>query len=429
MSVYFELWAIAALGILAWLLFLVLFEPGLAYRLNAELPDARADAFLPLLSGVIDEPVLEIAHFEVLKNGAVFYPTELAAIRQATASVHIEAFIFHATPIGQRFVAALAERARAGVQVRIVVDAVGSMLTPDRFFDELRAAGGKVAWYQPLRWYTFKRYNNRTHRELIVVDGRVAFIGGAGIAAHWDSAEGETLPWRDTMVRLEGPAAAALQSVFLENWLESSGEVLVDESTFPSENRYRSPSISGERLGLVVGSNPSAGRSSRARLLFQLLLGGARASIRINSPYFLPDHALRRELIRAAQRGVEVTVVVPGRYNNHLLARYASRRYYGELLAAGVRIFEYQPGMIHAKTMIIDATWTVVGSTNFDSRSFELNDEVNLIVYDRTIAARFAGDFAEDLHWSKSVSLPEWRSRSLGERLLAVVGKVLERQE
>lgn len=425
----FDTIALLALLIIGGLLFLTLFEPGLEYKVNVDLPAPDSIDFFRLLSAVVDEPALEMLHVDVLKNGDRFYPAELDAIMHATTSIHLEAFIFHATPIGERFLNALTERARAGVTVRITVDAFGSMLTRDRFFAPLRAAGGHVVWYQPLRWYTLKRYNNRTHRELLVVDGNLAFIGGAGIASAWDTGVHAGAPWRDTMVRVTGPVVAALQTVFIENWLEGSGEILADKTVFPTDNRFEMPTVVGERLSLVVASSPTAGRGARARILFQLLIASARTELFINSPYFLPDRAMRRELLSAVARGVKVTVITPGKSNNHLLARCASRRFYGELIAGGVMLHEYQPGMIHAKILIVDQCWSVVGSTNFDCRSFELNDEVNLAVLDQGIATRLAVDFAIDLKHATQITLQDWKNRSIGERLLAIVGRLLERQE
>jgi cardiolipin synthase len=302
------------------------------------------------------------------------------------------------------------------------------MLMPDRYFSALRAAGGEVWWYQPLRWHTLKRFNNRTHRELIIVDGSIAFIGGAGIAAWWtDGAKGGP-PWRDTMVRVHGPLATALQTCFTENWLESSGEVLADAGDFPFASRDPDNAL-GDARGLVVMSTPSAGRATRARILFQVLLAASRHSIDVQSPYFLPDRGIRRELIGASKRGVKFRIMVPGRYNNHPIARCVSRRCYGELLAAGIGIYEYQPGMIHSKLLMVDEAWVVTGSTNFDNRSFGLNDEANLAVQDSSLASRAKEQFMADLESCKSITLEAWSRRSIGERLLAGVGSVLERQE
>ncbi|MDB5729005.1 MAG: phospholipase D/Transphosphatidylase [Noviherbaspirillum sp.] len=426
---YFNIFAFFAIGILAALTFVVLFEPGLAYRIDVPLPAPDTDDFFRLLGAVVDEPALDVANYDVLTDGAAFYSAELEAIRNATASIHLEAYIFHVTPIGKRFLDALTERAAQGIQVRVVVDAVGSMLTPNRFFDGLRAAGGRAVWYHPFRWYTLKRLNNRTHRELLVIDGLTGFIGGAGIATAWWEGEKGQRPWRDTMLRVDGPIAAALQTVFIENWLEGTGEILAGEGIFPACNRYQPPTSVGQKLSLVVASTPSAGRATRARILFQMLVAAARTSICVNSPYFLPDRAMRRELLRATRRGVQVTVIVPGKHNNHPMARRASRRHYGELLAGGVIIHEYEPGMIHAKIMIVDAIWSVIGSTNFDNRSFGLNDEVNLAVMDNDMATRLATDFALDLRSSRRVDFSEWARRPVTERLLALAGILIERHE
>jgi cardiolipin synthase len=425
----FNILALLSIGVVGALTFVVLFEPGLAYRIDVPLAAPDSEEFFRVLSAVVDEPALQIVDHEVLTDGHAFYAAQLEAISSAQSTVHLEAFIFHDTPIGDRFLAALTERAAAGVKVRVVVDAVGSMLTRDRYFAGLRNAGGEVAWYQPFRWYTLKRLNNRTHRELMVVDGKNGFIGGAGIGTAWAEGERGQRPWRDTVVRVSGPIAAALQTAFVENWLEAAGEILTDRVVYPAQNTHRQATVMHETLSIVVASAPSAGRATRARILFQMLLAAARSSICINSPYFLPDRALRRELLRAVQRGVKVTVIVPGVHNNHLMARVASRRHYGELLAGGVAIHEYEPGMIHAKILIVDGLWSVIGSTNFDNRSFGLNDEVNLAAMDRDLAQRLMVDFENDLGRSRCIDLPEWNRRSLGERALAMVGVVVERQE
>lgn len=418
-----------ALVIVAVLLFLVLFEPSLDYHINTALPAVDAERFLPLLSSLVDTTAHDVSGFTVLKNGSQFYTAELAAIQQAKSSVHLEAFIFHDTAIGLQFRAALAERAAAGVRVRVVVDAVGSMLTANAFFEPLRAAGAHVMWYQPLRWYTLKRFNNRTHRELLVVDGDQAFIGGAGIASAWDTGDHQKKPWRDTMVNIRGPAVTRLQAVFIENWLESSGEVLADDTVFPIRLYHDAPAGALHRSSLTVGSSPTGGRATRARILFQVLIAAARKTITINSPYFLPDKAMRRELMEAAKKGVAVTIITPGIYNNHPMTRHASRHCYGQLIESGVRIFEYQPGMIHAKILIVDSLWSVVGSTNFDNRSFGLNDEVNIAVMDGDLAQVLAHDFEQDLAHSAPVTLEAWRHRTATDRLIGAISSILQRQQ
>jgi len=424
----FDLLALMAMAVVVVLFLLVLFEPGLPYTIRATLPEPGSEEFPGLLATLVDTRLRGDSTVALLSGGSVFYQAELDAIAAARHSVHLEAYVFHSSAIAQRFVEALTERANHGVRVRLIIDAFGSVLLPDRYFAALRKAGGDVRWYQPLRWYTLKRFNNRTHRELVIVDGRIAFIGGAGIAAWWtDGADGGP-PWRDMMVRVEGPLATALQTCFMENWLESSGEVMADRGDFPFASRDPADAP-GDALGLVVISTPSAGRATRARILFQLLLAAARSSIAIQSPYFLPDRGIMRELTAAAKRGVQIRVMVPGRYNNHPMARRASRRRYGDLLKAGIGIHEYQPGMIHSKLLIVDELWVVTGSTNFDNRSFGLNDEVNLAVRDASLASRAKEQFTADLQSCEAITLDDWERRSLGERILASLGAVLERQE
>ena len=321
-------------------------------------------------------------------------------------------------------VEALTERAKAGVHVRLVLDAFGNLFVPRSAFRELVAAGGQVAWYQPFGFPALKRYNNRTHREILVIDGTTAFCGGAGIADWWTGDKGKP-PWRDSMYKVSGDLALSLQSTFAENWLESSGEILLIEAEFPAVS---SPRADRGTVGFVVASTPTAARSTRARVLFQCLIAAARESISINSPYFVPDKSTQRELIRAAERGVRVRVVAPGEWNNHGMTRRLSRRTYGPLLQAGVEIVEYQPSMIHRTALVVDSLWCVVGSTNFDNRSFGLNDEVNLALVDRAVASRLAEVFAMDLSGSRAITLEEWNRRGIFERALSFAGSLFVRQ-
>jgi cardiolipin synthase len=417
-----------AVGITLALFLLLLFEPGLPYRVTPSRATLDSRGFIHYLSAIVNAPLFSPGRLEVLSSGSEIYAAELAAMRAARRSIHLEVYLFLRGRVGDEVLGILADRARAGVAVRIVVDRIGSLATPERYFDALRQAGGEVRWYQPIAWYTLKRFNNRTHRDLLIVDGEAGFVGGVGVADYWIVPDASGRPWRDTMVRVTGDLVEGLQTSFAENWLESAGQVL-PESEFDladaGEPRVLSP---GAGCGMVVNSTPSAGRSTRARLLFQVLVASARKSINICSPYFLPDRSLAAELAHAAERGVAVTVLTPGKWNNHPIARLASRRRYGGLLKAGVRIYEYQPAMIHAKVFVVDSLWSVTGSTNFDNRSFGLNDEVNLAVLERGLTARLEADFARDLEQSRSISLQEWRRRPVGERVLAALGRLLERQ-
>jgi cardiolipin synthase A/B len=417
--------AVIAIAVLCFLLFLALFEPGLAYKIASPTTEPlESEDFLCVLEAVTDSKIHRRGRVEVLTNGEVFYEAELEAIRAAQHSVNIEAYIFQKGEVTQEFVEALMERARAGVKVRLVIDAIGSFATWESYFKELRAAGGRICWYHPFRWNTLAHLNNRTHREIIVVDGLVAFIGGAGFADHWYKGKGKNPRWRDTMFRIEGEPVTSLQAAFTENWLESSGEILTGREYYPSSE------IENEMETLVVDSAPGAGGSTRARILFQTLLASAQKSIHITTPYFLPDRSVRRELVSAIrERNVEVKIIVPGKHSDHMLTRSSSRRLFGDLLKAGAKIYEYEKSMIHAKTLMIDGLWSIVGTTNFDNRSFGLNDEINLAARDEKVTARIAEDFAADLAESREVSYEEWRHRSIFERAHELLGWVLERQQ
>jgi cardiolipin synthase len=416
------------LGFLSLMLFLALFEPPLPYRISKRPPlPLDSNQFRRLIAALGSGQFHPRNQIEVLANGEVYYEAELEAIRQARHSVNIEAYIFRKGRVARMVLDALSERARAGIEVNMVVDAVGSFTTWKSYFKDLCAAGGRVYFYHPIRWYNLPRINNRTHRELIVVDGKVGFIGGAGFGDHWrydQGRRGRQRRWRDTMYRVEGPAVRDLQAAFAENWLETSGEVLSDMEYF------RWCEEVGDSSAMVVASSPSTGRSARNRMIFQTLLAAAQKSIHITTPYFLPDRYARAELIRAVkERGVEVKIIVPGNHTDHLLTRRSSRRLFGRLLRAGARIHEYQPSMMHAKALLVDGMWSVVGSTNFDHRSFGINDEVNLVVYDPELTQRLEQDFAADLAHSKAVNYWEWSRRSLIERGHEWLGWLLERQQ
>jgi cardiolipin synthase len=421
----FDLFALLAIAFLLLMLFLALFEPGLRYKVeSAPSVETKSEDFLRILGALTNSTIHSNNRIDVLTNGDVFYEAELDAVRSAKQNINIEAYIFQRGRIADRFVDALVERARAGVRVNIVLDAIGSFATWNSYFEEVTRAGGRVRWYNPIRWNTLARLNNRTHRELIIVDGKMGFIGGAGIADHWLYGKKNSKRWRDTMFRVQGDAVTDLQSTFVENWLEASGEVLASNDYFPPIEP------AGTARVLVIDSSPSVGESSRARFLFQTLLASAGKSIYLTTPYFLPDKSAREELVRAIkERNVEVKILTPGKHTDHLLTRTSSRRLYGELLEAGAKIYEYKPAMMHAKVLIVDGVWSVAGSTNLDSRSFLLNDEVNLAAFNEGLAARLQEDFVADLGDCLEVTYDEWKRRSLFERAHEWLGWVLERQQ
>jgi cardiolipin synthase len=432
------LWVLGviALIVVAFLLFLVLFEPGLRYKVLAPAGvPVESDHYLALLGALADAQIHGRSSIEVLKNGDAFYEAQLEAIRGAKNHVNLEAYIFFKGDVTLRFLDALTERARAGVKVKVVLDYIGSFSTSDDYFSDLRAAGGEVRWYQPVRWYTFKRLNNRTHRELLIVDGHTGFIGGAGIADFWFKDTKDGPRWRDTVFRVRGDLVIGLQTTFAENWLESSEEILADPGYFPAckclpEDRDKEGAAPGCSRGLVVNSAPTEGRSTRARVVFQTLLASATRTIDIVSPYFLPDRSTRAEMVKAIQeRRVRLRVITPGEHADHAMTRRSSRRRYGELLKAGAEIHEYQPSMIHEKMLVIDGVWCVVGSTNFDNRSFGLNDEVNLAAQDGMLAERLLKNFEQDLTSCKRITYDEWKRRPITEKLGELAGMLLERQQ
>jgi len=402
---------------------LALFEPELAYRMP-DCPNVSTDSpeFAHLLAILTDAHLYSDSVFEVLTNGDRFYEAELAAIRSARSHISLEAYIFQKGEIARRFIEALTERARAGVEVRVVLDAVGSFNTWRSTFRDLIAAGGNVEWYAPLRWYNVARINNRTHREILICDG-TAFIGGAGVSDHWYKDRGRKKRWRDTMVRIQGRAVDSLQAMFAENWLESSGELLSSPKYYAAEASH------GASRTMVINSTPSCGRSTRARMLFQFLFATAQRRIHITTPYFLPDSSLRRAMLHALARGVEIHILVPGMHSDHLLTRRSSRRIYGSLLEHGAYIHEYGPSMMHTKSVVVDGQWSVIGSTNVDSRSFGINDEVNVAAMDAALAARLEENFLADLKVSHRITFDEWRNRPLLERANEWLGWLIERQE
>lgn len=422
--------AVISMVIVALLVFVILFEPGLEYVIEAPDVPLDSDEYLCLLGALADAEIHGNSSIRVLANGDVFYEAELSAIGAAKQSINMERYIFVRGEIADRYLQALTERARAGVKVKVVIDAIGSFTTRDSYFKLLRDAGGQVKWYQPpFRLYTLKRFNNRTHRELLVVDGRTGFVGGAGVADWWFKGDAKHPQWRDTMFQVEGKLVTGLQTTFAENWLESSGEILSGSADFPLCRERPFPKSQGGLSGLVVISAPSAGRATRARILFQVLLASARKSILITTPYFLPDQRARREMICAIrERGVKVRILTPGKHADHLMTRRAGRRRYDDLLQAGAEIFEYEPSMIHAKVMVIDALWCVVGTTNFDNRSFGLNDEVNIATADRELARQLSESFESDLTRSRPITHAEWSRRPLSERVVEWASWILERQ-
>lgn len=371
---------------------------------------AGDDQFVRAMSSMLGPPLIGGNRVTALQNGERIFPAMLEAIQGAKETVTLETFIYWSGSIGRRFAEAVTERARAGVKVHVLLDWIGSSKVDADLVPRLESAGVELVRYHPVRWYTLDRLNNRTHRKILVVDGRVGFTGGVGIADKWDGHAQDEDHWRDSHYRIEGPVVAQLQAAFMDNWTKSRACILQGPGYFPALEAH------GETVAQVFRSSPSGGSESM-RLMYLLCIASARKSILIGNAYFVPDDLLVESLVKALRRGVRVEVLVPGKLIDTHVVRQASRSRWGPLLEAGVRIHEYQPTMYHTKLFVVDGVWTSVGSTNFDNRSFRLNDEANMNVLDASFAAQETAMFEGDLHNSREITLAEWNRRPWTERL------------
>jgi cardiolipin synthase len=348
--------------------------------------------------------------FDVLLNGDQIFPAMLAAILDAQKSITFETFIYWSGTVGKKFADALAERSRAGVKVHVLLDWIGSQKMDPAQLALMEQAGIEVRKFHQPHWYNLARMNNRTHRKVLVVDGEVGFTGGVGIADQWNGDAQHPNHWRDTHFRAEGPVVAQMQAVFLDNWIKATGVVLHGPDYFPALKPV------GTGAAQVFGSSRSGGSESM-QLMYLLAITAAQRTIHLSTAYFVPDALTLRTLADALTRGVKVQIITPGKHTDAESARRASRARWGPLLEAGAEVYEYLPTMYHCKVMIVDALLVSVGSTNFDNRSFQLNDEANLNIYDADFAARQIEVFRGDLARSRRISLREWRQRPRGEKL------------
>jgi cardiolipin synthase len=377
--------------------------------------------FLRELGVMLGPAIVDGNQVQNLENGARIFPTMLAAIRGAQHTITFESYIYWSGAVGRQFAEALEERARAGVKVHVLIDWAGSQQLEDALVQEMKAAGVEVRFYHPLRWYNLARMNNRTHRKLLVVDGRIGFTGGVGIADPWDGDAADAEHWRDSHYRLEGPAVAQMQAAFMDNWIKSTGKVLQGPEYYPALQP------AGTALAQVFTSSPSGGGDSM-QLMYLLSVTAAERSIDLSAAYFVPDKLTRRALRQALARGVKLRIIVPGANTDVELARRASRAAWGELLQSGAEIYEYQPAMFHCKMMLVDGRLASVGSTNFDNRSFRLNDEANLNVYDEAFVRELEAVFEADLKRSRRIGYEEWKHRPRLEQVTEQVSSFLSSQ-
>ena len=377
---------------------------------RVESPVAAADARFPdYVASLLGAPVHEGDAYSVLHNGDETYPAMLAAIGHAKSRVNFETYVFSDGEIADRFVEALARAAQRGVFVRIVLDPIGSALD-SKSTDKLKTAGARVAWFNPLGFFSLEDYNYRTHRKTLVVDGDVAFTGGMGVADHWLGHAQDKEHWRDTHFRITGPAVRALEGSFYENWIETGG------LSAPALDPEMPARATGAR-SVVVWSNPMTGVSN-IKLQYLLAIGAARKTIDIQSPYITLDPSTQWSLDRARERGVRIRLLSEGEITDAMPVKHASRYDYQRLLDAGYEVFEYQPTMMHTKVMVVDGTFSIIGSANFGNRSFELNDELAIGVYDAELAAQLTRDFETDLQSSKRLDAATWpRQRSFDGKI------------
>ena len=349
-----------------------------------------------------------------LQNGDQIFPAMLAAVSAAEKTITFETYIYWSGEVGQKMADALSERARAGVKVNVMIDWVGSLKMEDELLDEMKVAGVLIHLYRPLHWYNLGRMNNRTHRKLLVVDGRIGFTGGVGIADQWQGKAQDPEHWRDMHFRVEGPVVAQMQAAFNDNWIKATGEVLNGADYFPPL-----PPAGSSDAHLFISS--PAGGSDSMHLMYLMSIAAAEHSIDLEASYFVPDTLITKALLAARQRGVRVRIVLPGPHIDSETVRIASKREWGELLLGKVEIYEYQPTMLHNKLLIVDRELVSVGSTNFDIRSFRLNDEASLNVYDKEFATRMTDVFEQDLKPTKRYTYEMWKQRSFKDKFAEVV--------
>ncbi|WP_153139748.1 cardiolipin synthase [Paraburkholderia agricolaris] len=377
--------------------------------------------FIRSMGLLLGPPVISGNRFEVLLNGDEIFPSMLEGIRSARHTITFETFIYWSGAIGEEFARALSDKARAGVAVHVLLDWIGSSKMDRRYLRMLREAGAEVVRYHKPHWTGLGRMNDRTHRKLLVIDGHIGFTGGVGIADEWTGHAQDEKHWRDMHFRVEGPAVGQMQAVFMDNWIKSMGNVLHGRQYFPEID------AAGEGLAHMFSSSPSGG-SDDMQLMYLMAITAATHSIHLASAYFVPDKLTINAIVEAAKRGVKVRIITPGKRIDTHTVREASRACWGDLLAAGVEMYEYQPTMYHCKLIVVDEYLVSVGSTNFDSRSFKLNDEANLNIYDHDFARQQTAVFDGDVVNAKRITLDDWRRRPLREKLLERLVALLDSQ-
>jgi cardiolipin synthase len=390
------------------------------YALESDIDTASAE-FRTTMAGMTGMPLVDGNRVSIHNNCDEFYPAMLDAIESAQCSITMEQHIFWNGQIGRRFAEAFADKARQGIPVKLLVDAVGSVTLGDEILQILNNGGCQLAWFRPIHWYTADRANQRTHRKSLIIDGRIGFTGGAGLADQWLGCGEQQREWRDVQICVEGPAALVQQTGFAQNWLVTTGEILSGHDFFPV------PHPVGNVQVQTIQSSPSGGAGA-AGTMYLIAVQCARRFLYIASPYFVPDSRVISMLTNAARRGVAVKLMVAGKRNDTWWARQNSLRLYGKLLEAGVDIYEFQPTMLHQKTMVVDGAWATVGTANFDNRSFALNEETNVCFHEQALVEQLRRIFVADLARCQKVELSEWRRRGLWQQTKERLASLIEDQ-
>jgi cardiolipin synthase len=395
---------------------MVRFDKRSVYRYDH--PFAVEDDTFPRSLSAFGSAMVDGNSAEILNNGDEIFPAMTEAIRNARTTVNLESYIFKDDKAGKIIADALMDAARRGVEVRVLVDGTGSKFS-GWMLERMRKAGVKAAMFRPIRLWNLHKIAHRTHRKILVVDGTVSFTGGFCIADQWLGDARNPKEWRDMMVRATGPVSAQMQAIFSEDWTFTTGEILAGDKFYPKIEP--AGNIAAQAIKVSHGDS-----SSLAAMLYYVAIQSARKSIHIQNAYFVPNWQIRKALIDAARRGVDVRIMVPGRHMDEPLVRMASRLHYGDLLRSGVRIFEYSRTMMHNKDSVMDGVFTTIGSINFDARSIHENAEESLAFYDRDFGAKLEAVFAEDEKQCREITYESWKKRSLEQRLAELVSGAFE---
>jgi cardiolipin synthase len=419
----FVIGVIAFVSVMSSLFFAVGHKPARVYT-DSTPPEVNSPDFATALGAIVGAPVEAGGTVSLLNNGDEFVPALLEAVGQAKQTINFMVYIWSAGEISDQLLRALEQKQREGVQVRILLDGLGSLKVPDEDFEQLIAAGGKVQKFRTPRLGKLTRFHRRNHRRSIVIDGEIGFTGGMAISDVWLGHAQDPEHWRDLMFKVTGPMARSLQGAFVDLWVSSSGELLIDPKYYPVPALA---DVGGVQRFVHLDSSPADDDQSMA-YFYLLPIFSARESVFLASPYFIPDNYLLDALVEKARAGVDVRLMLPGKNTDNWITRASAQDRYQELLEAGVKVYEYEPTFMHAKYGVVDGTWSIIGSPNLNFRSRELDEENALGIYDEALGAKLKAVFLKDLEKSKQMNIEEWRQRNPLQKLFETVSRVLDQQ-